>query len=590
MGSTSKTDLSNSRSSVINGIRAKAGKSDFVVTSFDDFCRKQKADKVGASKKKGEAANILHDFRGNSAGNITKKTSIRNPVSVRESYDFAAANRAAAALYVRSDDVFEPGVVKNLSDFYHTQRYQRDREATTRRMQATKNYHRYSNLLSKTSSLQVNSCEVLDSNKQRSVSIVKKTEAARQKELEGEASTGSGGPKQHLKVEALTNENGQIDLDEFQPKRLTDSSELSNSIEGSSVAVVKEGQSGRQEENPKVTVLTYKTRRLNGDNGQYKESADSSELLNSNEEIDASVVTGDRSGILKESLEVEHPTSKTGRINVDETEDKKSIEAKKETLAEAQVRRVIFDFKKSDYRSFIFVVHEQHGLLLLHCTRKKNKGPHHQLPGGHIDEPEFLMAATKCQDAHAQLIIAAQAGATRELYEETGIDVRDKPFRLEPAALRNEVETNESGKLMMTCELKKRLYFFLTVTDEDFLQESDIAEDNDANIVEPMSAIGSNLRLKLSVEHSGFEFEKDPEKAAELLSKHSGGNGSKALLLAMQRERKAEPSCDLIEKEAPDESNEDLDLESGPENDSPLDLLPAPKRDDLSWCWKFCFP
>lgn len=105
-----------------------------------------------------------------------------------------------------------------------------------------------------------------------------------------------------------------------------------------------------------------------------------------------------------------------------------------------------------------------------------------------------------------------------------------------------------------------------------------------------MSAIGSNLRLKLSVEHSGFEFEKDPEKAAELLSKHSGGNGSKALLLAMQRERKAEPSCDLIEKEAPDESNEDLDLESGPENDSPLDLLPAPKRDDLSWCWKFCFP
>lgn len=46
----------------------------------------------------------------------------------------------------------------------------------------------------------------------------------------------------------------------------------------------------------------------------------------------------------------------------------------------------------TDYRGFLFVVHETHGLMLLHCTRKKNKGPHFQLPGGHIDENEFVSA------------------------------------------------------------------------------------------------------------------------------------------------------------------------------------------------------
>jgi hypothetical protein len=47
------------------------------------------------------------------------------------------------------------------------------------------------------------------------------------------------------------------------------------------------------------------------------------------------------------------------------------------------------DYKNVDYRGFIFVVHEQHGLLLLHCTRKPKKGPHYQLPGGHVDNVEF---------------------------------------------------------------------------------------------------------------------------------------------------------------------------------------------------------
>ena len=53
------------------------------------------------------------------------------------------------------------------------------------------------------------------------------------------------------------------------------------------------------------------------------------------------------------------------------------------------------DYKNIDYRGFVFLVHESHGLVLLHCTRKAKKGPHYQLPGGHVDNFEFEQAG-KC--------------------------------------------------------------------------------------------------------------------------------------------------------------------------------------------------
>jgi 8-oxo-dGTP pyrophosphatase MutT (NUDIX family) len=104
----------------------------------------------------------------------------------------------------------------------------------------------------------------------------------------------------------------------------------------------------------------------------------------------------------------------------------------------------------------------------LHCTRKKKKGPHFQLPGGHIDEFEFFAAAEQSSDSQTQLLLAARAGAARELYEETGLDVRNQLDRLEPAALRNDVEVDKHGKEILKNELKHRLYFFLPVTDDDF--------------------------------------------------------------------------------------------------------------------------
>jgi hypothetical protein len=64
------------------------------------------------------------------------------------------------------------------------------------------------------------------------------------------------------------------------------------------------------------------------------------------------------------------------------------------SVAEASVSESTsaFNFSKTDYRAFLFIFHQDFGLLLLHCTRKRKKGPHFQLPGGHVDEAEFIAA------------------------------------------------------------------------------------------------------------------------------------------------------------------------------------------------------
>ena len=125
------------------------------------------------------------------------------------------------------------------------------------------------------------------------------------------------------------------------------------------------------------------------------------------------------------------------------------------------------------YFAFTFIllfvpVHETHGLALLYCTRTDEHAPHYQLPGGIIDETDFMNAARSSDDAYTQLLLAAQLGAARELLRETGVDMRDQLHRLEPAGLRSEVETVDEGKHVMTCELDKNLYFFLSVGDADF--------------------------------------------------------------------------------------------------------------------------
>jgi 8-oxo-dGTP pyrophosphatase MutT (NUDIX family) len=181
-----------------------------------------------------------------------------------------------------------------------------------------------------------------------------------------------------------------------------------------------------------------------------------------------------------------------------------------ETVVESPVghHKVLVEYKKADFRSFLFVLHESYGLLLLHCTRKQCKPPHWQLPGGHVDKKEFKDAgmsplilcaflfnfdATKKQlcssllkfgtllfvakhkgDRNGQLLLASMMAAARELFEETGIDVRSNLTRLEPAALRSHEKFDNKGKQLLPNEYKERLFFFLNVTDDDLLHAGGI--------------------------------------------------------------------------------------------------------------------
>lgn len=64
----------------------------------------------------------------------------------------------------------------------------------------------------------------------------------------------------------------------------------------------------------------------------------------------------------------------------------------KENHGESITGQVLVEWRDVDYRGFVFVLHKAYGLMLLRCTRKMNKGPHWQIPGGHIDKKEFLDA------------------------------------------------------------------------------------------------------------------------------------------------------------------------------------------------------
>ena len=140
---------------------------------------------------------------------------------------------------------------------------------------------------------------------------------------------------------------------------------------------------------------------------------------------------------------------------------------------------------------------------------------------------DILTAKTCGGNAQKQLLEAAKAGAARELWEETGINVQSQLHRLQPAALKSSNTATE-----LSCEIKHRLFFFLAVTDEDFLSSDKTSEQ----LVGPLGTEGRHLKIKYSVEHSGFDFERDPNVSVQKLKQHSGGVPSQALAMAMARD------------------------------------------------------
>jgi 8-oxo-dGTP pyrophosphatase MutT (NUDIX family) len=183
----------------------------------------------------------------------------------------------------------------------------------------------------------------------------------------------------------------------------------------------------------------------------------------------------------------------------------------------------MIDFAKHDYRAFCLLVHRDHGAILLHCTRKKKKPPHYQLPGGHVDGVEFnqvlssspsktstspdQLEATTNVVTPEQLYKASRIGCAREVYEETGLDFRDRNHEVNSVAVaasygdENKNEKNDGGEkstrsldrfrplvlympatyqemqqnqsqqktiLPLINEYKHRLFFICEVYDEDF--------------------------------------------------------------------------------------------------------------------------
>jgi hypothetical protein len=80
-------------------------------------------------------------------------------------------------------------------------------------------------------------------------------------------------------------------------------------------------------------------------------------------------------------------------------------------------------------------------------------------------------AAKKEDTREKQLLLAGKAGTARELFEETGIDVRSHLERLVPAILRIDAKIDKEGTSVLANEHKHRLFYFLLVTDEDFAKK-----------------------------------------------------------------------------------------------------------------------
>lgn len=128
-----------------------------------------------------------------------------------------------------------------------------------------------------------------------------------------------------------------------------------------------------------------------------------------------------------------------------------------------------FDYSKRDYKAFCLLLHRKHGGLLLHCTRKKTKPPHYQLPGGHIDHGDFRQIAKNLNSVvpQQQLYYAARIGCAREVYEETGLDFRNRLDEFLPMILYGSEQRDLDDKILIN-EYKSRLFFVCEVFDDDF--------------------------------------------------------------------------------------------------------------------------
>jgi len=170
--------------------------------------------------------------------------------------------------------------------------------------------------------------------------------------------------------------------------------------------------------------------------------------------------------------------------------------------------RQIYD---GNYVSHFFVVHDEHGLLLI---KHANQTTFH-ISAGALCGSDFVTAgflhsgkdnASNNRQSRSKLLSASRLAATRELFVETGIDARGSLDRLVPANLSI---GNANTGFGLPNQLEQHIYFYLFMSDEDFFV------DGIASVFIPQN--GSPEELSNGKGNGEFVFEKDPSKASSML-------------------------------------------------------------------------
>jgi hypothetical protein len=193
------------------------------------------------------------------------------------------------------------------------------------------------------------------------------------------------------------------------------------------------------------------------------------------------------------------------------------------------------DYKSADFQAMVFVVHRTRGMLLLQGSKASSLNSRNNVPGGAIIEEEFLDAAKQSGSPQVQLQIAARIAAARQLFETTGLDIRQQANRFKPAVLNvNPPMDPVRGFQYLRNENENKLYYFLQVDEDDFSKLKDQQEVAlNAKSKKPSVDAGDEpVSLKLSNNYSGFEFVHDPVDATDVLKK-DGNDAATALNMIM---------------------------------------------------------
>lgn len=229
------------------------------------------------------------------------------------------------------------------------------------------------------------------------------------------------------------------------------------------------------------------------------------------------------------------------------------------------------DYKKADYTSMVFVVHRTLGMLLLYVGDGANQKS--QIPCGQIQEKEFLDAAQKSGSGNVQLQIAAREAAARQLFENTGLDIRGHIDRFKPAILRLNPPVDAKGVQYLKNEYNNRLYYFLQVDEQDFAAISE--SDASGKLTRPSEDPGdSPLALRLRDNYNGFTFILDPSDAAKILKEDGSKEATHALRMIMN-----EASSEGVPSSSgPDAKATEYSVGDSAPDDEKADRVPSPNN------------